>query len=378
MKRVIVYFLFLLLGVVSCCKEEKLVEVEGRTVLVYMVASNLGTYLDRNIEDMIRVATAKNLNGGKLIVFYSKNKSSAELFEIREGAGGVVTRLHIRDYENRSGVSPATLSEVVNEVVGMYPNKSYGLIFSSHGTSWLPSDIGIGQRSFGEEEGTKMEIYDLAAALPDHLFDFVIFDACSMASVECVYELRNKTDYVVASPSETMRYGFPHHMTLPYLFTKEADLENVIKNFYDFYQNEFGDSYQKYPYGNISITKTSELEALAAVTREIMTDAGEQAVFSPPYPDWQILTDLRPAATKLYDFGDVIGRIATEAQQARFTACMEKVVTGKYTTAETWSSNTGSIPVTHFSGLSVYPLQAPLTRLNEWYRQLEWYKAVYD
>lgn len=378
MKRAIVYFLFLLLGAMGCCKEETLPVVEGRTVLVYMVASNLGDNLNKNIEDMIRAATAKNLNHGKLIVFYSRNKSSAELFEIKEGSGGTVTRFHIRDYENKSGVSSVTLREVIDEVVGMYPNKSYGLILSSHGTSWLPSNIGVGQRSFGEEDGMKMEIYDLAAALPDHLFDFVIFDACSMASVECVYELRNKTDYVVASPSETLTYGFPHHLTLPYLFTEEADLENVIKNFYDFYQNEFGDSYSKYPYGNISITKTSELEELAAVTREIMATAGDRAIFSPPYPDWQVLTDLRPASTKLYDFDDVIGRIATEEQYARFTAGMEKVVTGKYATAETWSSNVGAIPVTHFSGLSVYPRQAPLTQLNEWYKRLEWYKAVYN
>ncbi|MDR2139714.1 MAG: hypothetical protein LBP50_09215 [Tannerella sp.] len=378
MKRTIVYFLFLLLGATSCCRDEEEKPVEGRTVLVYMVASNLGDYLETNIEDMIRAATAKNLNGGKLIVFYSGNASSAELFEIREGSGGVVTRFHIRDYENRSGVSSATLREVVNEVIGMYPNKSYGLIFSSHGTSWLPSEIGMGQRSFGEENGKNMEIYDLAAALPDHLFDFIIFDACSMASVECAYELRNKTDYLVASPSETMRYGFPHHLTIPYLFTEEADLENVIKNFYNFYRDEFGDGYQKYPYGNISITKTGELEALAAITKEIMAEAGDGAVFSPPYPDWQVLTSLRPAATKLYDFDDVIGRIATEERYARFAACLEKAVTGKYTTAETYSSYTGVIPVTHFSGLSIYPLQAPLNRLNAWYGQLEWYKAVYN
>ncbi|MDR2040910.1 MAG: hypothetical protein LBP98_01150 [Tannerella sp.] len=371
MKRTIVYFLVLLLSVTGCCKEERL--VEGRTVLVYMVASNLGSFLDQNIDNMIRVATAKNLKGGKLIVFYSKNQSSAELFEKREGSGGVVARFHIKDYENKSGVSSATLREVIDEVVEMYPNKSYGLLFSSHGTSWLPSNVSVGQRSFGEENGKKMEIYDLAAALPDHLFDFVIFDACSMAAIECAYELRNKTHYIVASPSETMTYGFPHHLTLPYLFTKEADLENVIKNFYDFYQNEFS-----YPYGNISITKTDGLEALAAVMREIMAEAGDKAVFSPPYPDWQVLTNLRTASTKLYDFDDVIGRIATGEQYARFTACMEQTVTGKYTTAETYSSNIGPIPVTHFSGLSVYPRQAPLTQLNEWYKRLEWYKAVYE
>ena len=49
-----------------------------------------------------------------------------------------------------------------------------------------------------------MEIDDLAKGLPDDLFDFILFDACYMASVECTYELRNKAEYILASPTETM------------------------------------------------------------------------------------------------------------------------------------------------------------------------------
>ena len=30
-------------------------------------------------------------------------------------------------------------------------------------------------------------------ALPDHLFEFIIFDPCNMAGIEVAYELRNKS-----------------------------------------------------------------------------------------------------------------------------------------------------------------------------------------
>ena len=34
-----------------------------------------------------------------------------------------------------------------------------------------------------------MEITDFAMALPDHLFEFIIFEACNMAGIEVAYEL---------------------------------------------------------------------------------------------------------------------------------------------------------------------------------------------
>jgi hypothetical protein len=377
-----VVFILLLLTSFNCCRDdddEK--EKPARTVLVYMVASNLGDNLDTNIADMIYSATAKNLRGGNLVVFYSQNQTSAELFEIKEGRGGVVTRHHLRDYENQSAISPDVMRMVINEVVGLYPNDSYGLILSSHGTSWLPAnDYNSLLRSFGEENGKKMEIYDLAAGLPDGLFDFLIFDACSMASVECVYELRHKANYIVASPSETMTYGIPYKTVLPCLFTEKANLDKVIEFFYQFYEYEYSDNYgNRYPYGNISITQTSELENLASITKEIISGAGDRIIYSAPLPDWQVMSQWRYSPTKLYDFGDVIHRIATPEQSARFTSSMAKVVTGTRYTENHYCSEGGVIvPVEHFSGLSVYPLQEQLPRLNEWYKRLEWYKAVYE
>ena len=371
MKKEIIYILVaLLFGLAGCCEEKETIDVKGRTVLVYMVASNLGGQLNANIEDMILAATAKNLNYGKLVVFYSENQHTAELFEIKEGAGGVVTRHHIRDYENMSAVSPATMREVIDEVIRLYPNESYGMVLSSHGTAWLPAGS-YGLRSFGEENGRKMEIYELAEGLPDHVFDFLLFDVCSMASVECVYELRNKAAYIVASPSEIISYGIPFRSVLPHLFTKQANLEKAAEEFYLFYKTYM------YPYGMISVTRTDKLEELAGITKEILAGA-TTTIFAPPLPDWQLLANWYGSPTKLYDIADVIGTMATEEQQARFRACLNETVSGLYTTEYIYCTNGNrSERVLRYSGLSIYPFQEQLPELNEWYRRLEWYKAVY-
>jgi hypothetical protein len=362
-----------LLLVLSGCKDDDVEVLRGRTVLAYMIASDLDYALTNNIEEMIIAATASNLRGGSLVVFYSKNKDSAELFEIKEGKDGHVTRHHIRDYEGKSAISPAVMREIINEVISLYPNDHYGLILSSHGTSWLPADYNTMFRSFGEENKKKMEIYELAAGIPDHVFDFLLFDACSMGSVECMYELKDKADYIIASPSETMRYGFPFKDIIPSLFTPIPDLEKVIANFYSFYLH-YSD-----PYGNISITKTSGLDDLANITREIISTADENnVIYTAPFPDWQVLSNLSGSPTKLYDFEDVISRIATKEQLPRLTVSMTNVITGKYYTEEIYCRQEGVIPVTRFSGLSVYPLQTRLTQLNDWYKRLKWYKAVYE
>jgi hypothetical protein len=359
----------------SCSETDDLEDKRAvRTVFVYMVAStNLGSYFGGNIADMIAVATPENLNGGNLVVFYSKSKEEAELFEIKEGANGVITRHHIRDYENKSAISPDVMREIIKEVVDDYPADSYGMILSSHGSAWMPAGFRDMLRSFGEEDKKYMEISELASALPDHFFDFLLFDACSMGSIECVYELRNKADYIISSPSEIMSYGFPYQKVLPFLFQETPGVTQIADEFDKFY------STYRDPYGNISVVQTGQLEELARITRTIIAAAGgEEATSALPFPELQILT-YYSTPSSLYDFGDVIGRLVTDdGQRSLFQASLDNVVTEKRTTPKTYIQGVGDMPVGPFSGLSVYPLRKERTELNGWYRQLDWYKAVFE
>ena len=119
----------------------------------------------------------------------------------------------------------------------MYPAEEYGLILWSHGTSWLPA--GRGLRSFGSDSGKEMNIVDLAKALPLH-FKFILFDACLMGAVEVVYELRNTTDYIIASSTETIAEGFPYHLILPELVKQNPDWTKVAQQYFDYYNNQQG------------------------------------------------------------------------------------------------------------------------------------------
>ncbi|WP_235848797.1 clostripain-related cysteine peptidase [Parabacteroides timonensis] len=370
-----IYILLIILAFGSCTKEEFKEDGPKRTVLMYVVASNLGSNINKNIEDMISVATPKNLNGGNLIVYYSKSDKSAELYQIKEGTNGIVTKHHIEDYTNQSAIDPEVMKSIISRVATDFPADSYGMIFSSHGTSWLPSNYKTMLRSFGEEAGYNMEIYELAEGIPDEYhFDFLLFDVCSMGGVECVYELKDKADYIVASPAEVLAAGFPYKEVLPYLFETKANLDGVAKGFYEHYKNNGN------PFGCIAVTKTSELNDLAAITKEIITaKGGEEGTYSLPYSDIQTLSYLPSAPTRLYDLSDLIKHLATDEQFTRFTDCMDKAVTSRYSTDYIYCSKGGDTKVNTFSGLSIYPLQKNLTQLNDWYRNnTQWYKAVYQ
>lgn len=369
-----IYILLIVLAFGSCTKEEFKEEGPKRTVLMYVVASDIGGSISENINAMISVATPENLNGGNLIVYYSKNDKSAELYQIKEGSNGIVTKHHIEDYTNQSAIDPEVMKNVITRVATDFPADSYGMIFSSHGTSWLPSDYRHMLKSFGAEGGKNMEIYELAEGIPDEYhFDFLLFDVCSMGGIECVYELKDKADYIVASPAEVLVAGFPYKNILPYLFETKANLEGVAKRFYEYYKNDGS------PFGCIAVTKTSELNDLAAITKEIITaKGGEEGTYSLPYSDIQTLSYLPSAPTRLYDLSDLIKHLATDEQFTRFTDCMDKAVTSRYSTDYIYCSKGGETKVNTFSGLSIYPLQENLTQLNDWYRNnTQWYKAVY-
>lgn len=372
--RFFISFIIAVFLLASCTDDDIKNDGPKRTVLVYVVASDLDSSISRNIDDMISVATKENLNNGNLIVYYSKNDKTAELYQIKEGSNGVVTKHHIEDYTNRSAIDPEVMKDVITRVASDFPADSYGLIFSSHGTSWLPSNYTSMLKSFGAEAGKNMEINELADGIPEQYhFDFLLFDVCSMGGIECVYELKDKADYIVASPSEVISTGFPYKKILPRLFEMPANLEGAAKDFYEFYKSN------RYPYGNVAVTKTSELDKVAEITKEIIaTNGGEEGMYALPFGSIQTLSYLPSSPTRLFDFSDLIKHMATDEQYKHFSTCMDDAVVSKYYTDQFYATTGGIYTVNTFSGLSVYPLQQNLTQLNEWYKRLKWYKAVYE
>ncbi len=126
--------------------------------------------------------------------------------------GGVVKYYHIEHYDNELPDSlsstvlqdlgtkdmsdPRTLKDFIDYAVAHYPADHYVLILDDHGGGWR--GCCVDQQNGG---GNMMNLVQLKQALRDaniH-FDVIIFHACLMGQVEVAYQLKDLTDYVVAS-----------------------------------------------------------------------------------------------------------------------------------------------------------------------------------
>jgi hypothetical protein len=384
------FFSFLLLAgllFTSCDTEESLVPT--RTILVYMAAdNNLNDYSYRNLNGMVTGAAGNVLDNGNLLVYHDSQSELPQLIQIKKGKAGEIEKEIIRTYENRNSASVEVMKSVLNEVFNneAYKAESYALLLWSHGTAWLPGNPGNYLRSYGVDDGQYMEIYELQEALKGYTFDFIIFDDCYMANIEVAYTLRNQTDYILASPTEVLAYGLPYHKIIPYLFSRESVpdlLKKVSDAFYTYYENQETSSGTSYPKSaSITLVKTTELEPLASVCREILLGQYENTLFDLPLENIQRIEYLPYPHHALYDFGDFIKQPATPDQYSRFEDALQKVIIYKLTTDIAYYGSDGGLYVNidrdRFCGLSAYIPQKALTNLNEWYKRLDWYKAVYE
>ena len=58
-----------------------------------------------------------------------------------------------------------------------------------------------------------------------------------MGAVEVVYELKDKTDYIVASSMEIIYKGFPYDKVIPELIKPAINYKSVAKHYFDYYDN---------------------------------------------------------------------------------------------------------------------------------------------
>ena len=104
------------------------------------------------------------------------------------------------DYAN-----PDSLTNFINWAVKEYPAKKYILVLSDHGGGYMPHyDLQYNKtRDIMNEAtyGTSFSVHSLKYALQraNVHFDALYFDACLMNSLEYLYELKNQTDYFIAS-----------------------------------------------------------------------------------------------------------------------------------------------------------------------------------
>lgn len=341
----------------SCEKDrESEPQFSNQMVLIYIAANN-----DLRSE---AVSSVNELERGykdshNLLVYLKTDTESSVILKIKADRTSEIVSDTIATYGNESSSDPFFLARVVDDARKLSPASSYGLVLWSHASSWAPP-LGVRLKSFGHDNGLEMDIVDLKEALPSD-FEYIIFDACSMASIEVVYELRNNARYILASPTEVLSSSYPYGQIVPYLFGGKDELVKIGQTFMNYYRSFDGE----YASATVSLIDTHHLPLLAQETKALLNLKSLKAGFDKSTVQ---RLDFDPTArVPAYDYMDFLEK-GFEPQDYR--AIIEQLNTAfLYKNSTTAFLNN---PITHFSGLSVYlpEFQDPL---QSYYSKLDWY-----
>lgn len=326
-----------------------------RTVLVYIAANNTLEYDAINSINKMESA-AKDLKGN-LIVYVKTNSGNSHLLKIKYDNSSKIKSDTIKTYIKQNSSDPAFLKQVILDSRKLSPADTYSLVMWSHATSWAPpSNKKV--NSFGYDDEAEMDIKDLKNAIPSD-FTYIMFDACSMGSVEVAYELKDKTRYILASPSEVLSESFPYESITPALFGGVDDLKTIARQFVDYYQSYSGLAAS----ATVSLIDTRQLAELAAETKRLLLSA-------PPAPlntsALQRLDFERNSGIPAYDFLSFLQNNFSQDRYAALNAQLDNVVIYKAHTKTFFNT-----PIQVFSGLSVY-LPKISDPLKNYYNGFTW------
>ena len=378
-------------------------EEDLRTVLVYIAADNtLTSFAADDIAEMVSGFAAVDADKNNLLVYVDTQSEKPFLYQITKNSKGAVVKKVLYEYEEQNSVYPTVMAEVYNRAFSAFPAKSYGLVLWSHGDGWLPSPSNISAskastRWFGQDGTSYMDISSLNTALNSapH-FDFILFDACFMQSVEVAYELKDRADYFIGAPNEIPGPGAYYTELVPAMFSQVNDLAaTVAHGYYDYYAGKYTGqlgSNENWTMGvTVSVLKSSEVQALAAATAAILpkyiTNGSAINVSS--------IYSYDPRSTYYYyDLKGLVQSLTSSDDQTLFSAwsdAFELAVPLHLTTDKTYSALKdynigGMVSMLGSSGLSSYVPRSgtysydrylySYASLNTFYHSYAWYSAA--
>ncbi len=296
------YGIFFLLSVItfaSCSSDdpepEPVIPVE-RTILVYMAAeNNLSSYALTDLDEM-REASRHLDDRYRLIVYYDGLGSNPPYIgRLRDGQ--LVDSVAM---EESLSSDPTVLERVLSYTRTTYPAPSYGLVLWGHASGWLFTDDvapALNRRAYGGDTGTGsassydagdywMNVPDMAEAIAnamgsEHLL-FLFADCCNFCSTEIAYELRNVTDYLIASPAEIPGDGAPYDLVIPDLFSSSSEfyrlaVDDYYDYYYDYYKADTDSGLSGYSVP-LTAVRSSALDSLAQATATLLATIGDRII----------------------------------------------------------------------------------------------------
>ncbi|WP_294607908.1 clostripain-related cysteine peptidase [uncultured Bacteroides sp.] len=365
----------------------------SRTVLVYLAADNsLSSLASQDLAEMkVGMAEVEDSNVHVLVYIDVRGKSSPRLLELKNENGKVVETV-VKTYEKRNSVGVAETQEVFADVFSnsKYKADSYGLVYWSHGDGWLPYPLRadtrwVGQDTEGDTTDNRMNISEFAEILKTApRFDFILFDACFMQSVEVAYELRDYTDYCIGSPTEIPGPGASYDEVIPAMFSAEDAAVNIARAYYEPYAAKYdsGNGITNNNWtGGVSVCalKTDQLGDLAKITKQILPEAADKAQLRSSVFDY----DKRGGSGGYQDghvgYYDLLGMmrlIADDSAYATWKRAFDATVAYWNTTPMNYSSYVAMFSMENTNGVSCYIPTSSNNLADKAYRSTEWYTVA--
>ena len=451
-KSILLIITVLMIAVASCSKESlhgddfnhvirpnkdtsmRVPTPEKRNVMLLYSAgfNSLSGFLSEDINDLMKGWLPGSGRNSNVLLVYSHTTKYRGNYQ--EPNAPTLTRIYkrldgttvldtlVRYPDHTHSATAEQLHTVLSYVYENFPAKSYGMVFSSHATGYLPSGYysnpynyqympksgmlyrggrkeyqsqpvpyiepvynpshpavkSIGQ----DQEGVYMdyvsyeiELDDFADALPMKM-DYILFDACLMGGVEVAYELKDKCRLVGFSQTEVLAEGFDYTAIAGHLLGSETpDPQSVCEDFFNQYDKMTGIFHS----ATISVVDCTKMEPLAEVCRELFDKYGDILEDLDPGDHWEadqskvIQRYFRSSYHWFYDLKDIIVKAgATEEEIQKVQDALDECIQYKAATPEFMEE----FPIITYSGLSMYLPSDGSSELDRYYQTLKWNKAT--
>ena len=372
--------------------EEK--EQASLTILSYFIANNnLDDDLLENIVTMYD-GLAKMDQAATLLIYWDgktsmgQNESTHHILKYEKDDKGLINNVPVlgstatlseilevgdivKEYPEQLSTQKSVMSKVLKDMVAMSPTERLGLIAGSHASSWINSIYTSSSRSFGQDgSGTDNTILlkDMVDAIKStgKKFDFILFDACYMATAEVNYEFREVADYLISSVMEVPAYGFPYDRTLSYLYTGIVeDYKRVCQSYIDYYT--------WLAWGSISLI---DCTGILPLTQSLREEIVEHKDLLSNY-DVSGLQDYGKTSGPdiAYDLAQFVASLNEGQIPEGFQTQLEKTVLYKDCIAKASPSNYGVEP-TNYCGIGIYIPVESRPKWNQYFKTIDWYTAA--
>ena len=396
---------FLLLGLLVACTEDDEPTVnpeptpadESVTVLSYMIANNnLDDFMVQNVcimYDGLAVMTEP----ATLLIYWDgqtavgKNKSKHLILKYETDGKGKINgkkalettsswkevfdeAVILKEYPDQLSTDKEVMATVLQDMAKFSPTQNLGLIVGSHGSSWYNT---IYTRALGYDGSTSnaINLPDMVEAMEtlEKPFEFILFDACYMGTMEVAYEFHHVADYQISSVMEVPAYGFPYDYFMGDLFKGTVEgYKDVCQSFVDYYKSVYDEG--KTAWGTIALIDSKEVEGMTQAVREqIVAHKDTLASYVPK----RIQEYGRQAGQGIaHDLEHFVKDLNGGETPQAFAEQLEKTVLYKGCLEEArYTPYNYDVDAANYCGLGIYIPQSNKSKWNPYFKTLDWYEA---